>query len=160
MAATSALLRAAAVDLPPVSTEVATTLSVRAAVAFELFADAGETPRWLSVVQSAQVLARGDDGRPTRVAFRAAFERATLGYTLHYVYRPADLVVRWSTDRASDLRVEGEARFAALSDRACLMSYRLALELPVTDAWLAQHYDAHPASAVAGDFREYLRRRQ
>jgi hypothetical protein len=160
MHATSQLLRAAAADLPPVSTEVAATLSVRAGRAYELFVDAGETPRWLSVVQSAHVLDRDAAGRPLRVAFRAAFERASLGYVCHYRYRPADLHVAWTTSSDSALCVEGEARFTALSDRACLMTYRLALELPVTRAWLEQHYDGHAASAVVGDFREHLRRLQ
>jgi hypothetical protein len=159
MHATSQLLRAAAADLPPVSsTEVAATLSVRAGLAYDIFADAGETPRWLSVVQSAHVLERDAAGRPLRVAFRASFDRAILGYVLHYAYRPDDLVVSWTTAAASAMRVEGEARFAALSDRACLMTYRLTLDLPVTTDWLEEHYDGHAASAVVGDFREYLRR--
>jgi|GEM_PF-1172105 len=156
--ATSQLLRAAFADAAPVSTEVAATLSVRAALAFEIFADAGATPRWLSVVQSARVLEREAGGRPSQVAFRVAFDRASLGYTVFYTYRLEDRVVSWSTAPDSTIRVEGEARFTALSDRACLMTYRLALELPVTDALLEEHYDGHAASAVVGDFREHLRR--
>lgn len=158
MHATSQLLRAAAADLPPVSTEVAATLSVPAAVAYEVFADAGETARWLSVVQSAHVLERTVAGRPVRVAFRAAFDRASLGYVVRYTYRPDDLIVSWTTSGDSAICVEGEARFTPLSDRACLMTYRLALELPVTRAWIEEHFDGHAASAVVGDFREHLRR--
>jgi hypothetical protein len=155
---TSRLLRAASLELPPVSTEVAATLPVRAEVGFEVFADAGETPRWLSVVQSARVLARTPDGRPHQVSFRANFERATLGYLVTYHYRVADLTIRWSTDDGSSIRVAGEARFAALSPRACLMTYRLALDLPISPAWVEHHYHGHAASAVVGDFREHLRR--
>lgn len=158
MNATAQLLRAASLDLPPVSTEVATTLPVRAEVAFEVFADAGETPRWLSVVQSARVLRRTAEGRPLQVSFRASFERATLGYLVTYDYRPAELTIRWSTEAGSAIRVDGEARFAPLSPRACLMTYRLALELPVSQASIERHYDGHAASAVVGDFREHLRR--
>ena len=158
MNATADLLRAASLDLPPVSTEVATTLPVRAEVAFEVFADAGETPRWLSVVQSARVMSRTPHGRPLQVSFHANFERATLGYRVTYDYRPAELTVRWSTDDGSAIRVDGEARFTPLSPRACLMTYRLALELPVSRAQIERHYDGHAASAVVGDFREHLRR--
>ena len=158
LAATSDLLRAADASFPPVTTEVAATLPVRASVGYEIFADTGETPRWLSMVQAAHVLERGVDGRPARVSFRAAFERATLGYVLHYEYRPEDLAVAWWTTRGGTIRIEGEARFAPLSHRACLMTYRLSLELPVTDAWRERHYDGHAASAVVGDFREHLRR--
>lgn len=158
MLATSDLLRAAAADLPPPSTEVAATLPVPAAVAYEVFADASETPRWLSVLQSAHVLERGAGGRPIRVAFRAAFERASLGYVCRYSYRPDELFLAWATPAESALRVEGEARFTALSPRACLMTYRIALDLPVSRGWLEAHYDGHAASAVVGDFREHLRR--
>ena len=149
----------ASAAIPPVTTEVATTLPVRAHVAYELFGDVASTPRWLPVVQAVSILDRGPDGRPHRVSFRAAFERATLGYVLHYQYRPEDLAIAWTTARAGAIRVEGEARFVPLSDRACLMTYRLALELPVSPGWMERHYDGHAASAVVGDFREYLRRR-
>ena len=83
---------------------------------------------------------------------------ANLGYRVTYDYRPAELTVRWSTDDGSAIRVDGEARFAPLSPRACLMTYRLALELPVSRAQIERHYDGHAASAVVGDFREHLRR--
>lgn len=156
--ATSDLVRAAAASLSPVTTEVAATLPVRAHVAYEVFADTGETPRWLSVVQAAHVLERGVDGRPARVSFRAAFERASLGYVVHYEYRPEDLTVAWWSSRAGSIRVDGEARFAPLSAKACLMTYRLSLELPVSSDWLERHFDGHAASAVVGDFREHLRR--
>jgi hypothetical protein len=158
MPATSALVRAAARSMPPITTEVSVTLPVSAAEAFEVFADAAETPRWLRVVQSARVLELGDDRRPRVVAFRASFDRATLGYVVRYAYQPETLTLRWSTRRGSTIRVEGQAHFTALTPRACLMTYRLALELPVSHEWMAEHYDGHAASAVVGDFREHLRR--
>lgn len=157
-AATSELLRSALDALPPVSTAAAATLPVAAGVAYAAFADIAATPRWLAVVQAASVVARDPDGRPTQVSFRAAFERATLGYVLHYTYQPADLVVSWVTSRRGAIYVAGEARFTALSSRASLMNYRLSLDLPVSGAWLERHYANHAASAVVGDFREHLRR--
>ena len=69
--ATSELVRAANASFPPATTEVAATLPVRAHVAYEIFADTAETPRWLSVIQAAHVLERGADGRPAKVSFRA-----------------------------------------------------------------------------------------
>ncbi|HVV86603.1 MAG TPA: SRPBCC family protein [Kofleriaceae bacterium] len=158
MPGTSALVRAAATSMPPITTEVAVTLPVSAADAFEIFADAGETPRWLRVVQSAQVIDRHEDGRPRTVSFRAAFDRATLGYVVRYRYRPEALTLTWATRGGSAIRVEGEARFVGLTPRACLMTYRLGLELPVSPEWLETHYDGHAASAIVGDFREHLRR--
>ena len=156
--ATSELLRSALDALNPATSEVAATLPVAASVAFEAFADVAATPRWLSVVQAASVLARDADGRPREVSFRAAFERATLGYVLHYDVRPAELAVSWRTSRAGSIQIDGEARFTALSASACLMTYRLSLDLPVSTRWLEAHYDNHAASAVVGDFREHLRR--
>lgn len=158
MAVTSALLRAATASLAPVSTEVSVTLPVPAAVAYEVFTDAAETPRWLSAVQSAHVLERTTAGRPRAVAFRAAFDRATLGYVLDYDHEPEALTVRWAARAGSALTITGQARFAGLSSRACLMWYRLALDLPIDPVTLALHYDGHAASAVVGDFREHLRR--
>lgn len=154
----TALRGRAVAPLPPTSTEVTMTLPVAAPVAFEVFADAGETPRWLTVVQSARVIDRHADGRPLTVAFRAAFERASLGYVVSYRYQVDTLTVAWSTAAEAAIRVVGEARFHPLSPRACLMSYRLDLELPVSADWLERHYDGHAASAVVGDFREHLRR--
>jgi hypothetical protein len=156
--ATSELVRAANASFPPATTEVAATLPVRAHVAYEIFADTGETPRWLSVIQAAHVIERGVDGRASKVSFRAAFDRATIGYVLHYQYQPEDLTVMWQSSRAGSIRIDGEARFTPLSNRACLMTYRLTLELPISDGWIERHYDGHAASAVVGDFREHLRR--
>jgi len=156
--ATSDLVRAAAASVAPVTTEVATTLPVAARTGFELFADVAEIPRWLSVVQAAHVLERDPAGRAVRVSFRAALERASLGYVLDYQYQADQLRVRWSSAPGRTIRVEGEASFVELSPRACLMSYRLSLELPVSSEWLTRHYDNHAASAVVGHFREYVRR--
>lgn len=156
--ATSDLVRAANAAFPSATTEVAATLPVRAHVAYEVFADTGETPRWLSVIQAAHVLERGVDGRPSRVSFRAAFDRASISYALHYDYWPEDLTVAWRSATGGSIRIDGEARFTPLSDRACLMTYRLTLDMPVAGDWLERHYDGHAASAVVGDFREHLRR--
>ena len=46
----------------------------------------------------------------------------------------------------------------ALSNRACLMLYRLVLDLPVVDDLLSSELDHHPASHVVAEFREHLRR--
>jgi ribosome-associated toxin RatA of RatAB toxin-antitoxin module len=156
--ATSALLRDASASLPPVTTEVATTLRASAVHAYEVFADVGATPRWLPTVQAATVIGRDRDGRPTQVSFRAALDRATLGYIVYYVYRPTELAVSWHTSEGGAIRVEGEARFSTLSSQACLMTYRLTLELPVSAASLERSFDNHAASAVVGAFREHLRR--
>jgi hypothetical protein len=142
----------------PLSSEVSTTLSVSAGAAFEVFADAVEIPRWLPLVQAARVVTMQDDGRPARVAFTRKLERGSLGYTLEYHYDPTTYTITWSTPPTSNVILQGEARFVPLSTRACLMLYRLILDLPIVDDLISTELDGHPASLVVAEFREHLRR--
>lgn len=142
----------------PLSSEVSTTLSVSAGSAFEVFADAVEIPRWLPLVQTARVLLAQTDGRPARVAFTRKLERGSLGYTLEYHYDPSTYTITWSTPPTSNVILSGEARFVPLSTRACLMLYRLVLDLPIVDDLISAELDGHPASLVVAEFREHLRR--
>ena len=142
----------------PITSEVSTTLSVGAGVAYEVFADAVEVPRWLPLIQTAKILVRGDDGRPRRVAFTRKLERGSLGYTLEYAYDPKTLTVSWATPASSNVVLQGEARFIPLSGRACMMLYSLLIDLPIVDDLLESELDRHPASLVVAEFREHLRR--
>jgi hypothetical protein len=142
----------------PLSSEVSTTLSVSAGAAYEVFADAVEIPRWLPLVQTARVLALHQDGRPARVAFTRKLERGSLGYTLEYRYEPSTYTITWATPGTSNVILSGEARFVPLSNRACLMLYRLVLDLPIVDDLISSELDGHPASLVVAEFREHLRR--
>lgn len=74
-----------------------------------------------------------------------------------YRYDPASFTVAWTTLETSNVVLTGEARFVALSNRACLMLYRLVLDLPVVDDRLRSEIDPHPASHVVAEFQEYLR---
>ena len=148
----------AAQEVVPLSSEVSTTLSVNAPAAYEVFADAVEIPRWLPILQTARIITRTMDGRPERVAFTRRLERGSLGYTLEYTYNADTMTVGWSTPKTSNVVCSGEARFVPLSNRACLMLYRLVLELPIVDDLLEAELDKHPASLVVAEFREHLRR--
>ncbi len=142
----------------PLTSEVSTTLTISAGAAYEVFADAVEIPRWLPLVQTARILARRDDGRPERVAFTRKLERGSLGYTLEYTYDPTTYTISWTTPATSNVIMAGEARFVPLSARACLMLYRLVLDLPIVDDLVSHELDGHPASLVVSEFREHLRR--
>jgi hypothetical protein len=144
--------------LAPITTEVSATLPVGAGTAFEVFADVGQTPRWLSLVQSARVTRFDDDGRPALVAFLARLERATIGYSLSYRWDATDLTVCWSTPDGATVHISGDAHFAPLSSRACLMHYRLSLELPFDTDWGGSGFGGNAAATVASEFREHLRR--
>ncbi|MCX5745070.1 MAG: hypothetical protein NT062_21495 [Proteobacteria bacterium] len=156
--ATTAAAFASPAALSPLTSEVSTTLSVGAGVAYEVFADAVEVPRWLPLIQTAKVLTRTPDNRPHRVAFTRKLERGSLGYTLEYAYDPKTLTVAWTTPASSSVVLAGEARFIPLSGRACMMLYRLVMELPVVDDLIESELDKHPASLVVSEFREHLRR--
>lgn len=145
-------------EITPLASEVSTTLTVGATTAYEVFADAVEIPRWLPIVQSARIVDRHPDGRPARVSFTRKLERGSLGYTLEYSYDPSTLTVLWTTPPASNVVLSGEARFVPLSQRACMMLYRLVLDLPIVDDLLNSELDKHPASLVVSEFREHLRR--
>lgn len=152
---------AAALAFPPnapLTSEVSTTLTISAGAAYEVFADAVEIPRWLPLVQTARILGRRDDGRPQRVSFTRKLERGSLGYTLEYSYDPTTYTISWSTPPTSNVVMSGEARFVPLSARACLMLYRLVLDLPIVDDLVSHELDGHPASLVVSEFREHLRR--
>jgi len=142
----------------PMTSEVSTTLTISAGAAYEVFADAVEIPRWLPLVQTARILGRREDGRPERVAFTRKLERGSLGYTLEYSYDPTTYTITWSTPTTSNVVMAGEARFVPLSARACLMLYRLVLDLPIVDDLVSHELDGHPASLVVSEFREHLRR--
>jgi len=142
----------------PLASEVSTTLTVGAGAAYEIFADAVEVPRWLPLIQTARILSRRNDGRATRVAFTRKLERGSLGYTLEYSYDPSTYTVAWATPMTSNVVLSGEARFVPLSTKACLMLYRLVIDLPIVDDLISNELDGHPASTVVSEFREHLRR--
>lgn len=154
----TALAFQSAQQVTPLTSEVSTTLSVGAGTAYEVFADAIEVPRWLPIIQTAKVVGRTPDGRPSRVSFTRRLERGSLGYTLEYTYDPKNLIVAWSTPVDSNVVLSGEARFIPLSGRACMMLYRLLIELPIVDDLIEAELDRHPASVVVAEFREHLRR--
>jgi hypothetical protein len=154
----TALAYAAPPDSPTLASEVSTTLSVAAGAAYEIFADAGELSRWLPIIQVARIVTRYPDGRPHKIAFTRKLERGSLSYTLEYTYDPGARIVTWTAPADSNVVLTGEARFVPLSTRACLMLYRLVIDLPIVDDLVHGELDRHPASHVVSEFREHLRR--
>ncbi|HET7501848.1 MAG TPA: hypothetical protein VFK02_12615 [Kofleriaceae bacterium] len=142
----------------PLSSEVSTTLTVAATTAYEVYSDASQIARWLPIVQSSRTLICYADGRPQQVAFTRGLERGSLGYTLEYRYDPTSLTVVWTTPEGSNVVLAGEARFVPLSTRACLMLYKLVIDLPIVDDLITSELERHPASQVVAEFREHLRR--
>ncbi len=158
-------LRARAVS-PPAARDragaevLSTSLPIPAVAAYETFCAAEEIPRWLSVVQSVRVLGRTPSGRTQRAAFVGRLQRGTIGYTLFYRYSEQDLAVSWGTDPGSTTLIAGRAQFIPLGERATLMQYQLALDLPAEalPPWADPFFGGHATSVVMNDFREYVLR--
>ena len=144
--------------IAPITTEVSATLPVGAGTAFEAFADVAQTPRWASFVRSARVVRHDEQGRPLLVAFLARLDRSTIGYSLRYEWDPTELTVRWTTPEGASFHLSGDARFTPLSSRACLLHYRLTVELPFEAEWASAGFGGNAAAAIASEFREHLRR--
>jgi uncharacterized membrane protein len=140
------------------TTEASATLPIPAALAFELFADASEIPAWLSVVQSARVLLRDGAHRPAHVAFLAQLDRASIGYSLHYTYDAAALVITWRTGPGSTIQLSGRARFTALGEHASMIHYAITVALPAMAPWEDERFADHAATAVVTGFRDYVKR--
>ena len=140
--------------------QLSVTLPVSAAMAYEVFCDIEQIPRWVSIVSSVQILEATPRGRARRAAFMADLNGGSIGYTLEYEYRNADRICSWWTPDQPQMRVGGRAQFNPLGDRACLMSYELYVDIPsgVTAGWNDPYFDGHAPSAVLGDFRDYLSR--
>jgi len=147
------------VDLLPAQT-VASTLPLNAEQAYQIFCDIEALPNWVSIVKSTSVLEWTGAGRAKRVAFLSRLKGASIGYTLEYEYDEEDLTARWCTKRGSATTVRGRVRFTPLGDKACLMEYKLLLELPAgaLPSWDDPIYDDNAASAVVNEFREYIGR--
>ena len=105
--------------------DLSRSLPVRAAVAFEAFADVVQTPRWFRGMVEAKVVFRDPSGRATRVQFASDASPSPGEYTLDYRYNANDFAVTWATDAASALFMRGEARFVPISATTSLMTYRL-----------------------------------
>lgn len=140
--------------------ELTVTLPVSAAMAYEVFCDVEQIPRWVSVISSVRILEATPRGRVRRAAFMAKLKNGAIGYTLEYDYRNAERVVSWWTPDQPAMRVGGRAQFNPLGDRACLMNYELFVDMPngVMAQWGDPYFDGHAPSAVLGDFRDYLSR--
>jgi hypothetical protein len=160
MATALALASRIAVAASPArsASEVSTTLPLGATASYGVFTDTIEIPRWLPILQAARVLERDAEGRASRVSFTRKLERGLLAYTLDYRYDAETWTVSWTTLPSSSVVLSGEARFVPLSPRACMMLYRLDLELPIVDDKLHGELDRHPASLVVAEFREHVRR--
>ncbi|MEX0754097.1 MAG: SRPBCC family protein [Actinomycetota bacterium] len=98
----------------------------------EVITDYESYPEWTEVV-SAQVVARGEGGLGSEVAFEVDVPfLGTAGYTLSYVYA-GDQGLSWSTKEARGAvrDIRGEYLLRELEDGKTEVTYRLAVDLGV-----------------------------
>lgn len=120
---------------PAMPTEQATeVMAIRAAPArcLEVVTDFEAYPEWTSDIKSVEVQDRDDQGRATRVAFRAAAFGRSTSYTLSYDYSGAPARISW-VQVAGDLtaRLDGAYTFEGAPDGETEVSYHLDVELRV-----------------------------
>ena len=98
----------------------------------ETIADFDAYPDWVDGIKSAEVRERGDDQRPTEVAFEFSAMGFSASYTLRYEYEADDRGVKWTTLEASGAvkDVQGEYVLDPLNGDT-EVTYRLAVELGV-----------------------------
>jgi ribosome-associated toxin RatA of RatAB toxin-antitoxin module len=89
-------------------------------------------PEWAADVKHVEVLERDDQGRGTKVAFRAAAMGRSTSYTLAYDYSNAPREVSWVLERGDiTRRLDGTYIFDASADGTTDVTYHLAVELVV-----------------------------
>lgn len=91
-------------------------------------------PEWARDVKEAVVVDRDGDGRPLRVAFRAAAMGHSARYVLRYDYGDAPLRMAWVLEQGDIVRrLDGEYLFEPVDGEAggTEVTYRLVVELAV-----------------------------
>ena len=119
--------------MPDQATE-RTTIDVPPADVLGVALDIERYPEWARDVKEATVTERDADGRPLRVAFRAAAMGHSARYTLRYDYGEQPLRMAWVLEHGDIVRrLDGEYVFEPLENDhgATEVTYKLVVELAV-----------------------------
>jgi uncharacterized membrane protein len=100
---------------------------------FEVAVDFEHYPLWATDVKRAEVLARDDEGRGSKVRFAVSALGQNINYTLDYDYSGAPAGFSWTLAESSILNaLDGAYVFEPDSDsgaEATALTYRLAVDL-------------------------------
>ncbi len=81
-------------------------------VCLEVITEVERYPQWICEIKEVKILARGDEGLPSRVFFRVGAMGRSVSYTLDYYYGSNPLRVAWRLMEGTLLRrLDGEYRF-------------------------------------------------
>jgi ribosome-associated toxin RatA of RatAB toxin-antitoxin module len=99
---------------------------------FEVLTAFEAYPEWAADIKSVSIDERDDQGRATRVTFRAAAFGRSTSYTLRYDYSAAPDELSWR-QVAGDLtrRLDGAYELASAGDGQTEITYRLLVDLKV-----------------------------
>ncbi|HEX9969385.1 MAG TPA: SRPBCC family protein [Acidimicrobiales bacterium] len=99
---------------------------------YEVVLDFERYPEWVADIKHVEVLARDDEGRGTKVAFRAAAMGRSTSYTLAYDYSDAPHQISWVLEKGDiTRRLDGTYVFDPTDDGGTHVTYHLAVELVV-----------------------------
>ena len=99
---------------------------------FDTALDFERYPEWAADIKEVKVLERDEDGRGTRVSYRAAAMGRSAHYTLVYEYDEAPLSMRWVLAEGDIMRrLDGEYVFEPSDGGATEVTYRLAVDLVI-----------------------------
>ena len=109
-----------------------TTIAASPDHCFAIALDFERYPEWASDIKSVEVLERDDEGRGTKVRFRAAAMGQSIRYTLEYDYGDAPRTLAWvQTEGDVTRKLDGSYVFEPLGDGGTEMTYHLVAELKV-----------------------------
>ena len=93
--------------------------------AFACLCDIRSVPKWVRGVAKVDVLETDEHERPTVVRFVSMPARASVSYTLRYLYDDAARCVVWQPIERGERTLEGQARIDDLGDGRCRLTYQL-----------------------------------
>ena len=99
---------------------------------FDVAVDFESYPEWVRDVKEVRVLEHDDEGRGTRVEYRAAALGKSIRYVLAYDYREAPTSFSWELVEGDMLRrLDGRYQFDADGPSSTRVHYDLAVDLAV-----------------------------
>jgi hypothetical protein len=110
------------------------TIAVSPAHCYEVALDIGRYPEWAQDIKEAEILDVDDEGRPARVAFRAAAMGHSARYVLRYDHEGAPGRLAWVLESGDVVRkLDGEYLFEPVEGQpdATSVTYHLEAELAV-----------------------------
>src|SRR5687768_10451225 len=117
--------------MPDQATE-RTTIEASPEAVFGVALDIEKYPEWARDVKEATVAERDEQGRPSRVAFRAAAMGHSARYVLRYDYDAEPLRMGWVLEQGDIVRrLDGDYLFEAAAGGGTDVTYRLAVDLAV-----------------------------